>query len=615
MIYKCSTRINVLRFALLYAAFIVAIPAALAQAPGVSSNAPVFLPAVTYDSGGDYAESIAIADLNGDGRPDLVVANLCVTTTPSNCAHGLVDGSVGVLLGKGDGRFQPVMAYTSTGLQTLSVAVADVNGDGKPDLIVANRYACARLCAHGSVVIRLGNGDGTFQSAVAYDSGGGGAWSVAVADVNADGKPDLLVANEDNTTAAVLLGQGDGTFQPALTYGLGGGGTLSLAVADVNGDGKPDLLVATCASSGCARGAVAVLVGNGDGTFQALVSYDSGGSQPIAPAAADVNGDGEPDLIVANYYPSNSIGVLLGNGDGTFQSAVVYGPGGQQPKSVAVADVNGDGKPDVLVANIAYTAALLLGNGDGTFQSAVDYNSGGVYPLSIAAADLNGDGKLDLVVGNSSGTGNSDGTVGVLLSISSKSATSTTLVSSLNPSIYGQKVTWIAKVTTSRTVAPTGSVVFKGKDMYGHTFVIGRATLDSGGVATLIKSNLNVNVYQVTAVYLGDTMNQGSTSSVLNQMVRETTSKTVFNSSQNPAAQGQVVTFTAMITSPTVAPTGPVTFIVGRQVLGTAQIVPWAHKATLAISALPAGSTVVTATYLGDSNIAASSASLTQTVQ
>src|ERR1700722_19001476 len=164
-----------------------------ATTPGSSLS---FLPAVAYDSGGDIVYSVAVADVNGDGKPDLVVANLCAKTSSSNCAHGLVNGSVGVLLGNGDGTFRPAVTYSSTGLQALSVAVADVNGDGKPDLIVANRYACANPCVDGSVVVRLGNGDGTFQSAVAYDSGGGGAWSVAVKDVNGGGKLDLVVANE-----------------------------------------------------------------------------------------------------------------------------------------------------------------------------------------------------------------------------------------------------------------------------------------------------------------------------------------------------------------------------------------------------------------------------------
>jgi len=271
-----------------------------ATTPGSSLS---FLPAVAYDSGGDIVYSVAVADVNGDGKPDLVVANLCAKSSNSNCAHGLVNGSVGVLLGNGDGTFRPAVTYSSTGLQALSVAVADVNGDGKPDLIVANRYACANTCPDGTVVVRIGNGDGTFQSAVAYDSGGGGTWSVAVKDVNGDGKLDVVVANNDSNSVAVLLGRGDGTFEPPVSYSSGGTQPFSVAVADVNGDGKPDLLVANCAGSGCASGSVGVLLGKGDGTFEPAVSYSSGGTQAVSVAVADVNGDGKPDLLVANYYP------------------------------------------------------------------------------------------------------------------------------------------------------------------------------------------------------------------------------------------------------------------------------------------------------------------------
>jgi hypothetical protein len=573
-----------------------------------------FLPAVPYDSGGNQAESVAVADLNGDGKPDVVVANICASSIISSCDHGLVNGSVGVLIGKGDGSLLPAVNYTSTGLEALSVAVADVNGDGKPDLIVANRYACANTCPNGSVVVRLGNGDGTFQGPVIYDSGGGGAWSVAVKDVNGDGKLDLVVANEcggssdcRSSTVAVLLGKGDGTFMAAVPYDSGGQAAMSVAVADVNGDGKPDLLVANCASSGCASGTVGVLLGNGDGTFEPVASYSSGGSHAISIAVTDVNGDGKPDLLVANYYPSSSIGVLLGNGDGTFQAAVTYNPGGQQPISVVVADVNGDGKPDLLVANIAYSVGVLLGNGDGTFQAAVDFASGGNYPLAIAAADLNGDGEPDLVVGNISGAAGADGSVGVLLNNTVTFTTSTVLVSSLNPSTYGQKVTWTATVASSGSVTPTGTVKFTWS---GHT--IGSATLTSSGVASLTKSNLNADSYPLTAVYAGDVVNLGSTSAVLNQVVLQATSSATLTSSPNPSTQGQAVTFTATISSPTVKPTGPVTFTAGKTVLGTAQIS--GGKATLTISTLSVGSTKVTATYYGNSNIAKSSASVIETV-
>ena len=584
----------------------------------------LFLPAVAYDSGGYNAASVAVGDVNKDGKPDVIVANACGSS--SDCKDSMFgfEGTVALLLGNGDGTFQPAVAYASGGQTPVSVAVADMNGDGKSDIVVVNECASGTRCVsgNGSVGILLGNGDGTFQAATTYNSGGFLAVSLAVSDFNGDGKLDVAVAHSygANHTCCmspalgVLMGNGDGTFQPAVMYG--GGGQTSVVVGDVNGDHRPDLVVSRPPSSPANSG-VEILVGNGDGSFQPPVVYDSGSPFPYSLAITDLNGDGKLDLAVdhgvTNAGLDSFVSILLGNGDGTFQAAVTYDSGVHAAISVAVSDVGGAGRVDLLLAGNS-GLGVLLGNGDGTFQPALTYGSGGSLATSVVAADVNGDGKLDLVAGNVYGRNSLDGAVGVLLSLS-KSATTAYLSSSPNPSIYGQKITWTAKVTTSGTVAPTGNVVFNGKDLYGHTFVLGRATLDSSGVATLIKSNLNANAYQVTSVYLGDVMNKSSRSSVLNQVVRQTTSRAVLNSSRNPATQGQLVTFTATITSPTVTPTGPVTFTVGKQVLGTAQIVPWTHKATLAISTLPVGSTMVTVTYLGDSNITRSAASLTQTVQ
>jgi hypothetical protein len=378
----------------------------LATSPGAAPL--IFLPAVGYDSGGYTASSVAAADVNRDGKLDLVVGNTCAN---SGCPG---NGSVGVLLGNGDGTFAAAAVYDSGGAPNVfepeKVAIADVNGDHNPDLLVTN-------AGSNTVAVLLGNGDGTFQPAVALGSGGMFPESVTVADVNGDGKLDLLVGNEcgDNNcdgSVAVLLGNGDGTFQAAKAYGTGGLYAFSVAVADVNRDGRPDVLVTPCLASGCGRGGeVSVLLGNGDGTFQTAVSYSSGGGDPFGLAVADVNGDGKVDLLISNLV-DNTVGVLLGNGDGTFQPAVTYSSDpGSLPSvaiSVGVADVNGDGKPDLLVVNQSVggdgnnggAVALLLGNGDGTFQAAINYGSGAYQARAVAVADVNGDGRPDLLVVN-----------------------------------------------------------------------------------------------------------------------------------------------------------------------------------------------------------------------
>jgi hypothetical protein len=174
-----------------------------------------FAPAVAYDSEGFEAFSVAVADVNGDGKPDLVVANFCASYN-----NGCIGPSpLGVLLGNGDGTFQTAVTYSSGAYRAESVVVADVNGDGKPDIVVTNlcmNEDCSN--GNGSVSVLLGNGDGTFQTAATYSSGGYNATSVSVADVNGDGKPDLLVTNYyadvngDNSSVGVLFGQRQRNF-------------------------------------------------------------------------------------------------------------------------------------------------------------------------------------------------------------------------------------------------------------------------------------------------------------------------------------------------------------------------------------------------------------------
>lgn len=198
------------------------------------------------------------------------------------------------------------------------------------------------------------------------------------------------------------------------------------------------------------------------------------------------------------------------------------------------------------------------------------------------------------------------------VSSTAKSQTATTLASSLNPSIYGKTVTFTAKVTTSGPLPPTGTVVFTWK-YFTTSYMIGTATLNSSGVATLTRSNLNANPYAITAMYKGDASNLPSISAVVNQVVMQTTSSATITSLLNPSSLGQAVTFIANIWSPTVLPTGPVTFKAGTTVLGSVQLNQ--GRASYTTTSLPPGSTVIKVTYNESSNIKGSAAFVTQTVR
>lgn len=641
-------------------------------APG-GSQGFTFLPAKSLDSGGQLAWKLAVADLNGDGKPDLLSVNY------GGESNG--DGSVGVLLSTGNGNFRKVVAYDAGGGGPTGIAVGDLNGDGKPDLVVATQGYLNMT--NDCVGVLIGNGDGTFQPVVVYPRGGrdsvsgpGLSTPVIIADLNGDGKNDLIVVNQTDDNygdglVGVLLGNGDGTFRPVATYDTGGFGAFAGFLGDLNGDGKADLVVLNCSphgSSDCSHnGIVGVLLGNGDGTFKAVTKYDTGGlGGNSALVIADVNGDGKPDVLVGNSCPGNctepgSFGVLMGKGDGTLQGVVTYsvaGVGGVQ--SIFLGDLNGDGKPDLAVAGggmgvdawlnkgdgtfqlssvnpstgnsaqvlltdldgdgkldivdinvTSSTADTRLGNGDGTFQPLQTFKLGGNQISWGTIADINGDGRPDLLSANwcSPGCRGEEGAVGVLLNVaSSPNPTSTTLTSSLNPSIYGQKVIFSATVRNSSGTIPTGQVSFTWS---GHT--LGVANLNSSGVATLNKSYLNADSYPLTAVYMGDANNLGSTSAILSQTVLQTTSAATISSSLNPSMQGQAVTFAARVTSPTITPAGPVTFEAGTTVLATLQLSN--GKASYTTSSLPIGSTVIKVIYNGDSNIKGSSAAVTQVVQ
>ncbi|HZQ68238.1 MAG TPA: FG-GAP-like repeat-containing protein [Terriglobales bacterium] len=281
-----------------------------------------FQPEVDYAV--DYgAGSVAVGDFNNDNKLDLVVAT----------SSGTFGSAVGVLIGNGDGTFQPYVDYP-TAYGPYSVAVADFNADGNADLATAY-YAMPGY----SVSVLLGNGDGSFQPHVDY--GSGGSRSIVASDFNADGKPDLAGADTFGNTVSVYLGNGDGTFQPPVAYAAGSQPD-SVALGDFNRDGKPDLATANEVST------FSILLGNGDGSFQPPVEYPTSYGQSLA--VGDFNGDSKDDLALAHFQFPWTAGVLLGNGDGTFQTELQYSTGAY-PNAVAVSDLDPGGADDLMTAN------------------------------------------------------------------------------------------------------------------------------------------------------------------------------------------------------------------------------------------------------------------------
>ncbi len=402
---------------------------------------------VTVASG---STSIAVGDFNNSGAPS-------IATVSGGFGH------LDINLNDGHGNFSAPVNY-ATGFCANTVVVGDFNGDGQPDLAVA----CTFPSGDG-ISILLGNPDGTFQPFTDYSVGQNTA-TLTVGDLTGNGIQDIVTANGGfaNNSISVLMGNGDGTFGTAQTY-TAGQSPDAVALGDFNRDGILDIVAADQnASPGATTGNVALLLGNGDGSFLAAPDLSVPGAGPSV--TADFTGDGIPDLAVLSsgsgftgvrIYPglgngsfgapletvpvnqgstlavgdftgnghmdlavatSSGVDVFLGNGDGTFATPVLYAAG-PSPNWIAVADLTGNHIDDLVVADSGTGGgvSVLLGNGDGTFQTATSVSVGGTAKY-VAVGDLNGDGHPDLaVVSNSSNTvsvvlGNGDGTFGAVKS-------------------------------------------------------------------------------------------------------------------------------------------------------------------------------------------------------
>jgi hypothetical protein len=357
------------------------------------------------------AQPIAVGDFNKDGKLD-VIAGL-------SGVNGAA--TVAVLLGNGDGTLQPETLYGTVDNPSF-VAVADFNGDGNLDWITNANQAFY-------LAIGLGRGDGTFLAARNF-AVGSGTVAAGVADFNKDGKLDVVTANSGSADNTILLGKGDGTFQPAVSLSVPGLTPVDVVTGDFNNDGNPDFIVlngnggfvAPC--YGTSMNCLSVYLGKGDGTFQTPSVVSSGSSGGVFMFVGDFNGDGKLDLAIAqNTSGPPTIAILLGNGDGTFTALTPFSTGGSSIALFQTADLNNDGKLDLVVTDyLKGQVQIFLGKGDGTFQPPTNIATGR-YPGGVAIADFNGDGKLDILLTNELDntleffSGNGDGTFnsGVLM--------------------------------------------------------------------------------------------------------------------------------------------------------------------------------------------------------
>jgi hypothetical protein len=599
------------------------------------------------DSAAPGSAEVVVSDVNADNMPDLAVRNV-------------KDESVSVLVGNGDGTFQPAKSWVTE--RSESLKIAHCNGDNLPDIIVEKG-------------ILISEGDGRFIAARTYSAGGTGASGLVVGDVDGDNFTDIALTLKHDGTAVAFLGSGNDDFPQSIGFSslnfpisidlgdfdgdgnsdfLFNNGQLVLSkesgflttqysnlfsifarAGDFNGDNKTDIAAATIEPS-----SLNISMGNGDGSFQSEVNYALNGDGWLIRTGL-LNGNSLPDLVVQTDSPSAQI--FMNNGDGSFNSSTVTGNG-----VFALGDFNSDGKTDITRSDA--NLELLIGNGDGTFQPGITIDSGN-YGSCLESTDFDGDGILDLVgVGNEITilSGNGDGTfrknsiyasshrlvggsplggglcrygdfdqdgkpdiVGITdfgaPDISSFTVwlnltryTSTSLTASTNIALAGQPVTFTA--STAQVLpnpgTPVGEVEFRAGNV-----VLGNAPLDGLGVATLVTNSLPVGPQSVRARYLGnfDSGFGPSHSTLASAQIIATplSTATALTTSANPAQVGSPITLTATVTANGFVPTGAVVFRDKNQVIGSVSLD--ANGKAFFTPSLAVGTHMLTAAYQGTS--------------
>jgi hypothetical protein len=468
-----------------------------------------FQPPIVVSTGQVTPGSFVVSDFNGDGKPDLVVADTPATSVGAT-------GTISIYLNQaGSLSAVPIVTTLQNGDLCGTILAGDLNGDGKMDLVVGTRYA------NQVILVLLGNGDGTFKQlpeipgSVTFISG-------KIADFNNDGHPDLFLGG--NGSPYLYLGNGDGTFAPqSIPNGSMPGNYQSVVAGNFHGGKNLDAIATDYNNPPYTPGSLDIFPGDGTGHLANPVFIKPASiPYPLTVDAGDFNHDGKLDLVVGSWGAY----ILFGNGDGTFQTAAAQTVSLALPPvdeshitnpdtyNVVVADLDQNGAPDVAVLDSKTgLLSLFLNDGTGTFPNASATPYTFQFPpntFAMAVADINDDGLPDIVMSNYRLK-----TVTLLLSKVNLTATTITLTANANNALVGTPLTFTANVTTTGS-APTGTVTLAD----GST-QIAQQTLDASGNATFTTSSLTAGSHSLTASYSGDTHFASSSSTSLNEAVTD----------------------------------------------------------------------------------------------
>ncbi len=543
-------------------------------------------------SGGTTGNYSLTTTVVGVGSPNLLpTGNISLTDTNNS---NLLLGIAG--LGAGTFREQTVTAVGSpitVGTNPQDIVAGDFNGDGIIDLAVLNSTS-------QTISILLGDGLGGFKVFGTPRTTGNGPVAIAAGDFNGDGKLDIAVANSADQTVWIQLGNGDGTFNTHSSYpvSLLANSLTALALGDFNGDGIPDLAVL---GGNAAGGAVNILQNNGSGVFSNVTGTGiSVGNGPSALVTGDFNGDGNLDFAVANQT-DNTISVMKGNGSGNVFTAFSLSPfstgAGTNPAAIAVADFNGDGQPDLAVAESGINRVdIFKGNGDGTFSLLAGTQTTGSKPVAIVAGDFNVDGKADFAV-----TNQTDNTTTVMLGSGTGSVFTAAALSPFTTGTGTTSPVAIAAADFNGDGAADIAVANSNKNNIGILLnqLTDTASVQITGIS--VPGNGTSN-HTVNASYAGDA-NFATSSQTLSLLTSTIPTTTLLGASSTTLSFGQQVVLTATVQPSLVGnlfPTQNVTFRDGAATLGSVAVS--SGVATLNVTTLSTGTHSITATYAGDTN-------------